>query len=340
MTTTVGEWVWTAANSQLKVDVTSGKPLSILSGTWVLSDFGRLLDGLSQRRIEHILEAGQGSVACELNLANGERVQFIGAFTGDDARGMLLSGTQSVAEGEHPGPELVPVFQPILSLITGDVVGFEALARWPSEGAAGAGAYRDFDDKALASNMLIHACEAISTIRAAILRQDVFMQVNLVSEDLMDDGLIDLVSALISGHDLSSGQLRLELTEQAALRNTERAIEVSHALCDVGAGLVLDDFGSGHSSFLWLADLPAHSLKIDSQLIAQIHKDRVRTILEVVCLMAKRLNMTVTAEGVEQNSIVSVLREIGFDYAQGFALGRPMRLPNVLKFLAERGERS
>lgn len=336
-TATVGEWAWTAESRQLQVEVTSETSLEMLAGTWMLTDFGLLLDGLSQRRIEHALGAGEGSIACELNLANGEKVQFVGAFSeGKDARGMLLSGSDGDDDGDQPGPELVPVFQPIVSLANGAVAGFEALARWPSDQAPSEGAYREFNDKALASNMLIQACDALSTIRSATSQDDVFMQVNLVSEDLMNDSLIDLVSALISGHDLKPGQLRLELTEQAALRNTERAIKVAHELRGVGAGLVLDDFGSGHSSFLWLADLPADSLKVDSQLVAQIGNERVKTILEALCLLARRLEMKVTAEGVEDQGMVAILREVGFDYAQGFALGRPMQLGNTLKYMAER----
>ena len=339
MTNTLGEWRWVGAEQQLEMTVQAGHELSMLDGRWALADFRLLLDGLSQSRIERSLQAGNSSVACELRLADGQAVEMVGAFTENAiAQGILLERSDQVGEDDEPGPELVPVFQPILSLNTGHVVGFEALARWPtSSGDISGKGHQRFDDKALASNMLIHACQALSVWRDKAGREDVFVQVNLTSRDLVDDRLVDLVSALISGYNLAPGTLRLELTEQAALRDTNRAIEVATALREAGAALVLDDFGSGHSSFLWLANLPADSLKIDSDLVAQIRKDRVKTILEALTLLARRLGMRTTAEGVEDTAILPLLQEIGFDYAQGFALGRPMTQDAASLYLIERG---
>ncbi|MEM9225638.1 MAG: EAL domain-containing protein, partial [Pseudomonadota bacterium] len=119
------------------------------------------------------------------------------------------------------------------------------------------------------------------------------------------------------------------------LRDLDQAISVAKALRELGAALILDDFGTGHSSFLWLARLPADSLKVDFDLISQISDQRVRTILETITLLAKRLDMTITAEGVEQRDLLHVLQDIGFDYAQGFALGRPMTVPAATALLTE-----
>ncbi len=335
MTNTVGEWSWAGAEKRLEFSVSHGEDFAMLDGRWALDDFGLLLDGLSQRRIERSLKDGSQSVACELRLADGRTIQMVGAFTEDAyAQGILLNQVPDDEVSDEPGPELVPVFQPILSLADGRVVGFEALARWPSpDGSADAGAYQRYDDKALASNMLIHACQALSIWREEIGCDDVFMQVNLTATDLADESLVELVEALINGHGLAAGTLRLELTEQAALRDAEHAIEMAMTLRNAGAALVLDDFGSGHSSFLWLANLPADSLKIDPSLVAQIRNERVRTILEALTLLARRLGMRVTAEGVEELEILPLLREIGFDYAQGFALKRPMRLAAATDYL-------
>ncbi len=336
MTNTVGEWSWAGVEKRLEFSVSRDKDLAVLDGRWALEDFGLLLDGLSQRRIERSLKDGNQSVACELRLADGRTIQMVGAFTEDKyAQGVLLDQAPDEEASEEPGPELVPVFQPILSLTDGRVVGFEALARWPSPdtGNDDSGVYQRFDDTALASNMLIHACQALSVWRDELQRDDIFMQVNLTSTDLANESLVDLVEALINGHELAAGTLRLELTEQAALRDAEHAIKMAMALREAGAALVLDDFGSGHSSFMWLANLPADSLKIDPSLVAQVRNERVRTILEALVLLARRLGMRITAEGVEDLEILPLLREIGFDYAQGFALKRPMRLASATEYL-------
>ena len=151
-----------------------------------------------------------------------------------------------------------PVFQPILCLRSHRVEGFEALARW--EGEAGAQSPVG-DTQGLASSMLIHAAESLVSFRNVARNPNLFVQVNITSLDLEDGELIDLITALRSGHRLSPGSIRLELTEQDALRDTQQTLNRLHDLKAAGAGIVLDDFGSGHSSFQWLADLPADALK-------------------------------------------------------------------------------
>ncbi len=338
MKSTLGEWRWIGAVQRLDLSIEDQREYAVLDGQWALDDFAVLLDGLSHRRVAESLREGGASVACELRLGDGRAVQMVGAFTDrSDASGVLMADVPHEAPVDDPGPELVPVFQPIIRLSDGGVAGFEALARWPVEdgGQDQAAQYR-FDDKALASSMLIHGCEALTAWRDLVGREDIFMQVNLTARDLADDGLLDLVQVLISGHKLKQGQLRLELTEQAALRDASRAIQVAQELEAAGVPLVLDDFGSGHSSFVWLAKLPAGSLKIDQDLIALIEDRRVSTILEALTLMAKRLGMETTAEGVENASMLPRLREIGFDYAQGYALQRPMQLETATGYLLEK----
>lgn len=335
MAASLGEWHWSGKSERLKIDLSSEEFVSALSGEWGLSEFGVLLNGLSRRQVVRTFEAKEGIVSCPLTLGDGRTLHMVGAFNEDaDAHGLLLSETVVQSAVTAPGPALVPVFQPIISLKSGKVAGFEALARW-SNPQSKADAPEQLDDKALASNMMIHACQALDTWRNIAGYEDLFIQVNLTGRDLTDPKLIELVSALIDGYNLAPGILRLELTEQAALRDLDQAISVAKALRELGAALILDDFGTGHSSFLWLARLPADSLKVDFDLISQISDQRVRTILETITLLAKRLDMTITAEGVEQRDLLHVLQDIGFDYAQGFALGRPMTVPAATALLTE-----
>ena len=329
----LGDWVWDEAQQTLTIFDVREDLFGMLSGEWTLSAFGHLLEGLSAKRVREAFEAGSGHCMLDLQIADGRRFQMIGGRI-DEAqmRGVLIGGGASNDEEDndnHPGPELLPVYQPIVCLKTGAIAGFEALARWPSNNVSD---YERFDDTALAANMLIHASQALAKWREIDGTNDVFVQVNLTSRDLSNDHLAPLVSALVSGHGLEAGALRLELTEQAALRDATRAIEVAKALQDAGAALVLDDFGSGHSSFMWLAQLPAYSLKVDAELVSKIADPRMRVILEAITLLAKRLGMKTTAEGVEDTVMLPILRELNFDMAQGFALGRPVRFEETLAF--------
>lgn len=329
----VGSWQWSAAGAQLRVKTDAAGAVSDLAGIWSLDAFGVLLDGLSRSRLIRCLERGEGEVSCALGLSDGRRVQLIGTFTDKTrADGTLYQGEPNDAEAVKPGPTLVPAYQPIISLATGITAGFEALARW--DGAT-TGTDALFEDPALATNMLIRGAEALSVWRKATGRDDLFVHVNLTARDLATGDMARLIETLRDGYDLPRGALKVELTEQAALRDMGRALEAVVAIKEAGAGLVLDDFGSGHSSFAWLADMPADGLKIDPDLTRRLGDTRTDHILEAITLLASRLEMVVTAEGVEKKSDIGQLRSLGFTYVQGFAFSRPLEEDAALVFLNE-----
>lgn len=329
----IGEWQWNAATQRLTLSLNSPVLGRTLSGDWALDDLNHVLDGLSRQRLRNGLDTPDGNVSLELMTAEGAVFHLAGGRLNPAlSRGVILSVSSVDDDGPEERVNLLPVFQPIVCLRNHQVEGFEALARWEGEdGLRPPGS----DTQGLASAMLIHAAEALKTFRNLTHNEALFVQVNITSLDLQDRRLVDLVSALSSGHDLAPGSIRLELTEQDALRDTHETLGRLQELRAAGAGIVLDDFGSGHSSFLWLADLPADALKVDSSLIQSIDNPRVETILEALTLMARRLGMSSTAEGVEDKALLPRLRRLGFDHAQGFALGRPMNVEHVTAFLKD-----
>ena len=96
-----------------------------------------------------------------------------------------------------------------------------------------------------------------------------------------------------------------------------------------GAGIVLDDFGAGHSSFAWLAELPADGVKLDPKLARMIRHPRAARIVTALTSLIRGLGMTVTAEGIEDTDVAGDLRAIGCDYVQGFAYDLPIRTPDI-----------
>lgn len=329
-----GRWTWDARLRRLNMEVPPGSPVRDLKGSWSPDGLASLIDGLSRQRLVRSLEGGDVSVNCAMRLSDGRRVQLVGAFlSAGEAQGLLLSDEAvEAARGEHdPGPELDPVYQPILALSPGQpIVGFEALARWRGEVSG------RFDDDGLALNMLLKAADALSAWQGETGRADLFVHVNLTGRDLEEPGLPDLIATLIDGHGLAPGALKIELTEQAALRDADSALNAAHRIKAAGAGLVLDDFGTGHSSFAWLADLPADGVKIDHALTCRAGEPRTRAILESVTALGHRLGMRVTAEGVEIAREADLLARIGFDQVQGFAFGRPAGLRRSSERLARR----
>ncbi len=330
-----GSWHWQSPRQRLLIDAPAGTPLAELAGDWSLDAIEKMLEGLSRGRLQKAFAAGDGPVRCPLRLSSGRDVHLVGAFIGEtEARGMLLTG-EDLPEIDpsdlKPGPDLKPVFQPIISLRDGRVVGFEALARWTGAGLNNPPSR--YEDQALASNMLIRSAETLADLREGSGRDDLFMHVNLTARELTKSTIPALVEALLNGYRLPPLSIRIELTEQAALRNVNNALAAAMALKAVGAGLVLDDFGTGHSSFAWLADLPADSLKIDHGLTRRIGEPRTDTILSTVTLLANRLGMSTTAEGVEKREQAGMLRALGFDHAQGFAFAKGLDAAAALAFL-------
>lgn len=330
-----GSWIWRPVTGRLEIDAPSGTPLAELGGSWSIDALEKMLEGLSRGRLRRVFEPGDGPVRCPLRLSNGQDVHLVGMFVSEaEARGMLLTGEDfpEIDPADlRPGPDLVPVYQPIISLRDGRVVGFEALARW--NGTDLTAPPSRWEDQALAFNMLIRSAETLAELRREARRDDLFMHVNLTARDLIRSNIPALIDALMSGHKLPERALRIELTEQAALRDGAKTLSAAMALKAVGAGLVLDDFGTGHSSFAWLADLPFDSLKIDHGLTARLGEARTDTVLSTITLLAQRLGMSTTAEGVEKREDGGRLRALGFDHAQGFAFARPMDAESALKFL-------
>ena len=328
----IADWSWNAPRARLTIEAPRGEFYD-LTGVWSLSGVAVMLEGYSRARLNRAFSVKSGEISCGLTLLNGRRVRLLGQFVSDEIAQGRLVREDRLAQADHTsGSELQPAYQPIISVSTGTIVGFEALARWTQE----AEDLNDrLEDEALASDMLSHAAEAVADWRTRAGYRNLFVHVNLTGRDLARGNIPSLVANLVERHRLPNGVLKVELTEQAALRDPQEAKDMAVAIKRAGAGLILDDFGSGHSSFAWLADMPADGLKIDPDFTARMGEPRTDTILEAITLMATRLNMTSTAEGVESLEMAARLRALGFDYVQGFAFAKPMPRDAVVDYLMD-----
>ncbi len=325
----VGQWWWNSDTQRLRIEPDADAHLGDISGNWSLKSLGLMLDGFSRSRLERalVLQDGEsGSIQCAIGLSNGIALSLLGQIDVNGvASGELVRGDHGMVTGpESADTGLNAVFQPIISLSSGGIAGFEALERWGGAPPAAHSGGMGVADDTLAPDMLVLASEALASWRKTDRGKDLFVNVNLTGRDLAREGLTELVAGLVAQHGFARGQLRIELTEQAALRDAEQALHVTTAIKEAGAGVILDDFGTGHSSFSWLAALPADGLKIDPELTMQLDSEKVRIVLEAVTLLASRLKMSATAEGIESLDQVGLLRTLGFHYAQGFAFSHPV----------------
>lgn len=150
---------------------------------------------------------------------------------------------------------------------------------------------------------------------------------NLSGQSLGDEALLEHVLAELASSGIESTRVCFEITETAAIANLKSALRFISVLKGLGCRFVLDDFGSGLSSFAYLKNLPVDFLKIDSSFVKGLASDRIqRALVESIHQIGRVMGMQTIAEGVEDEATYEVLRDIGIDFAQGYWLARPAPL--------------
>jgi diguanylate cyclase (GGDEF)-like protein/PAS domain S-box-containing protein len=229
--------------------------------------------------------------------------------------------------------ELRLVYQPILQLESGAMTAVEALVRWqhPERGLIAPSEFLPIAEETglivpLGTWVLREACRQAAEWRT--LSADgagVAVTVNVVSGQLLDPRFPDVVRDLVTEMGLPSRMLKLEVTERILQEEAAAVVPTLERLAAMGVELLLDDFGAGHSSLSYLHRFPLAALKIDQYFVQRIDtvpecREIVRTILQ----LGTALKLRTVGEGVEQESQVLMLRELGCDEVQGYHLSRPM----------------
>lgn len=153
------------------------------------------------------------------------------------------------------------------------------------------------------------------------------VNINLSGVTLSDETSLDFIRQTLTSSNVSPERISFEITETAAVRNVMKTRAFMQELRDWGCSFALDDFGSGVSSLNYLKRLPVDYLKIDGSFIRDIQKDRgSRVMVKAIHSMARDLGIQTVAEGVENQSTLDTLRDLGIDHVQGFAIGLPSPL--------------
>jgi diguanylate cyclase (GGDEF)-like protein/PAS domain S-box-containing protein len=237
-------------------------------------------------------------------------------------------------------------YQPIVSLTTGKIWGFEALVRWqhPERGFVSPA---EFIPLAEENGLIIPLGEVILRQACQQLRQwqiqfaqhlPLSVSVNLSSRQFSHPDLLEQIREILAQTDLSPHTLKLEITESAIMENPEMAMALMTKIKDLGIQLSVDDFGTGYSSLSYLYRFPTDFLKIDRSFISRIDTDGEKLeLVRTITTLAWNLGMDVVAEGVETTKQLAQLKALKCEYGQGYLFSSPLCAEDIEQFLSRPG---
>jgi diguanylate cyclase len=231
-------------------------------------------------------------------------------------------------------------YQPQLDIATRTVVALEALVRWhhPTQGLIAPDAFIGLAERSGLIHRLTRLVIDDAVGYASSLRRkgfDLSMSVNVSASDLLDETLCTYVADALAFSGLDPSALTLEVTEEALVRDPERAARTCLALQQLGVSLAVDDFGIGYSSMSQLLTLSVDELKVDRSFVARLPDDaRGLAIVSGAVQLAASLGMRVVVEGVENPAVLDAVADVGAELAQGYGIARPMAVDALEAYLS------
>jgi EAL domain-containing protein (putative c-di-GMP-specific phosphodiesterase class I) len=233
---------------------------------------------------------------------------------------------------------VVPCFQPIVELRTGNLAGFEVLARWqhPSLGLILPENFISLAEENGLIGELTHQILSKSFLAASGLPEPLSLAVNVSPIQLQYVSLPRQIYHAAWDYSFPLRRLTVEVTESALVNNLERARKIATELKDMGCALALDDFGTGYSSLTHLQALPFSKLKVDRSFVGSMTEKRgSRKIVAAVVGLGHSLGMMTVAEGVETQEQADILLWLGCELAQGWLDGRPLPAEHLPDMIAD-----
>lgn len=263
------------------------------------------------------------------------------------ATGMLEANVQRFAlEGELrqglANQQFELYYQPIVSLKSDRIAGFEALIRWqhPQRGFISPGMFVPLAEETgliipLGKWICETACQQAYVWKQQFPDWPLLISINLSGRQFEQPDLVEQLAAIMHDRQLYGLTFKLEVTESMVMGDVEAAIDLMFKLRSLGCKLSLDDFGTGYSSLSYLRRFPIDTLKVDQSFVRNMHSAEDFAIVRTIVDLAHTLGMDVIAEGVETLEDVAALRSLGAEYGQGYYWAKPLAAAAATEFLAQ-----
>ncbi len=229
-------------------------------------------------------------------------------------------------------------YQPIYDLETDRIICFEALVRW-NHPLRGITLPADFIPLAEETGLIVPIGDWVlrkACMDAVSWSQDVCVAVNLSPAQFKNRNLVPSVIAALSASGLAANRLELEITESVLLQDSEATLAALHKLREFGLRISMDDFGTGYSSLSYLRSFPFDKIKIDQSFVHELaSRGDSMAIIRAVTGLGKNLGIATTAEGVETNEQLALLRAEGCTEVQGYLFSKPRPAADVEDMLSE-----
>ncbi|MBI1273379.1 MAG: EAL domain-containing protein [Alphaproteobacteria bacterium] len=280
-------------------------------------------------------------------LGSAHGLDVFGVFEKPIDIGTLRGALDQLAQGGDQGMnaadiaqaissgQIVMYYQPIVEIATRKVFGFEALVRW-NHPVRGILQPSDFLDTAAQDGMMEPIADFV--IQAGVKEaakwqsggEELTVSMNITAGSLLDLSLPDRINDLCGQHKLPTGLVILEVTENEAMKDAKRTMDVLLRTRLRNIGVAIDDFGTGHSSLRELQRMPFSEMKIDKSFVMDMagNKD-CQVIVNSIIDLGHNLGLKTVAEGVEDARAWRLLAEKNCDMAQGFLIGRPMAATDI-----------
>lgn len=287
------------------------------------------------------LMAGADAAMYQAKAAGKNKLAWFSQSLAETSR--LLRLIEEELKTLDPAEEFRLVYMPIIDA-TGDVVACEALLRWrsPLLGEIPPARFVPIAESqglfAKIDHWVIDRAMADYGRLSRLFGDDVLLAINISSAELYTRSIEGYLADRAKAHDVDISRIEIELTETFATGLTQQTREVVQALRDRGFRVTIDDFGVGYTSIQQILEYPADTIKLDRAIVERLTGPGCRGSLRSIIDFCHAQRMTVTAEGVDHPAKLEMLRDARCDFFQGFGISSPLRLDDLARWQAQRGQ--